>query len=373
MANDGTIHNLTCCVGCGHQFGKQGVSLVVGLQLCVLIVLTFKFSQEVALGFNLSLNLLLNHIEVAQHIVSPLQHREHLAVVVGSPELQRSGTLQELTHTLGLFHAGQLHQETARVLQPLNVGLCHTKAVDTATEHVVGVCNCALSLLAEHLNHLVIAAVESNLVFHHLIVEDDSQGCALGEFVVGFSEEGNEVALRVLCSHLCLLHCGEESGVSRVVRQGLHNVFHSDFQHHVHTAFEVQTEVNLFLFYLFVGELLDEDVVDRFRFHAVEILLLFLHEQVLAVSLFAHTGPIQSSLVDGGCCNLLCGIFGSLFLNHTRHYAERKLVGASNRQDDCHEFDKSFVLHCLFSVLIYYLFCLFLLPFTCAHERIMRK
>ena len=101
-----------------------------------------------------------------------------------------------------------------------------------------------------------------------------------------------------------------ENGVFAVVRERTDHILNRDLQHDVHTAAQVEAEVNLFLFTLLVIELHEPEIVNGLRFYGVQIILL----------LDRITG----------------GITGGLILDVARHKRERKLVRAgyceNNRQ-----------------------------------------
>ena len=101
----------------------------------------------------------------SQHVVGRYQLLVNLRQLIGLPKLQVRTTLQQLTHTLRLFHARQLDQDTSRRLQPLNVRGNHTETVDTRTQHVERIIDRALQLLLQHGDHLRVRALGSNLIF----------------------------------------------------------------------------------------------------------------------------------------------------------------------------------------------------------------
>ena len=65
-----------------------------------------------------------------------LQGTHQLGVIISRPELERSGTLQQLAHALRLLHARQLNQNTVRIGQALDVGLRNAEMVDTTAQDV---------------------------------------------------------------------------------------------------------------------------------------------------------------------------------------------------------------------------------------------
>ena len=112
--------------------------------------------------------------------------------------------------------------------------------------------------------------------------------------------------------------------VLAVAGQSLHDILDLHLQHDVHTALEVQAQVQLLLLTLLVGELAEAQVVNRQALHRIEVMLFGL-----------------ALLVEGE----LRGISGRLLLYATRLERKRELINTRESQQDRNEFNKTFTLH----------------------------
>ena len=112
--------------------------------------------------------------------------------------------------------------------------------------------------------------------------------------------------------------------VLAVAGQSLDHILYLHLQHDVHTALEVETQVELLLLALLVGEGLESHVEDGLVLHRIQIVLLGL-------------GLVVE--VERG------GILGRLLLYATCLERKRELVNARERQKDRDEFNKAFTLH----------------------------
>ena len=266
-------------------------------------------------------------LQVLDHLIGLHQQGVDLRIIIGSPELEARRTLKQFAHALGLLHARQLDQNAARVLQTLNIGLRNAETVDTIAEHVERVLDRAVGRLAEHFDHIGVRTVRSDLLAQLGRIEDIAEPSSVRDPLVCLGEKRDIVARTVFLSLGGLLERLIESGVLAVVRKSPDDVLDRNFEHHVHTAAQVEAQVDLLLLALLVVELDETEVVDRLGLDRVEVILLF------------HGIP--------GC------IFGRFLLDMPRNERKRQLIRASDRESDGQKFQCTFILHVVFS----YYFC----------------
>ena len=333
--NYGTRSDLTV-VSRGVEFREQGelflpssaCSSLVNVLVTELCQQVLTLSSSSLLGG--SLRSFLACLNFCQLSVCLCKDGVNLVITIGRPELQRSGTLEKFTNTLGLFHAGELYEDTTRVLQTLDVGLSHTKAVDTATQYIERVCDSALRLGTQYADYIRVAGLGSDLLFELGCVEQVSERSAARDFVIGRSKSVDKVAA-VLLSFASLCDSLVEHRILVVVRQSANYILNRDLKHYVHTTTQVKTKVDLFLLNLTIVEFHYTQVVNCFGFDRIQISLLFLELQL------------------GG---ELCGILCRFALYAFAHESERKLVGTGDSEKHRQQFKCTFVLHCLNSVLL---------------------
>ena len=239
---------------------------------------------------------------------------KHLAGVVGQPEFERGGTLQQVAHTLRLLHARQLDEDAVRVGQAHDVGLRDAEVVDTAAEHVERRGDGGVGLALEDLLDVGVGAFERDVL---TVGADENrrQRTAVGETLVSLHEVGDIVFRGALLQRGVRLGDGfDECGVVLAVAgKRLDDVLDLHFQHDVHTALEVQTEVQLLLLTLLVGEFLESEVIDPDILDRIEVMLLRL-----------------GLLSDGE----LRGVLGRFFLYTPRFEREGELVNTRKSQKD---------------------------------------
>ena len=246
---------------------------------------------------------------------------------VGLVEFQVSGTLQQLAHALGLFHARELKQDASSALQLLDIGLYHAKAVDTVAQHLVGVVHHSVDLVVEDALHLAVRGV--GLLLHALDVAEDLRQAALGsQLLVLLAEGAHEVVLSGLAAH----HVVDglvKLLVGIVVRKGAQDVGHRDLQCHIHTTLQVKAEAQLFLTNLLEG------VVSKVHLLVGEGVQTLI-ERCL-VLLVAGVGTLDA------------GSGESLLLGHVlvviAHKRERQIEGANQQQCNGKDSNKTFSLH----------------------------
>ena len=249
-------------------------------------------------------------LQVADQRIGLFEGGINLVVFVSGPEFEAGRSLQQLADTLRLLDAGQFHQNTAGIFEALDIGLCHTETVDTVAQHVERVGNGAFCLFAQYADHLFVGTGRGNHLAQLGRIENVAQLAAVRHLLISRGEERNIVAG---AAFLGLPGLGErlvEHRVLAVVGQCAHDVFNRNLEHDVHTAAQVETEVDLFLLALLVVELHEPEVIHGLRLDGVQIILLL-------------------DRIPGG-------ITGGLLLDMARHKRERKLVRAgyckNNRQ-----------------------------------------
>ncbi len=153
--------------------------------------------------------------------------------------------------------------------------------------------------------------------------EDDGQRTAVGLTLVSLDEIGDVILGIALLQRLVGL--GDRCGKSRiglaVAGQRLDDIFDLHFEHDIHAALEVETQIQLFLL---VSELAETYVEDGQILYRIQEMLFS-----------------PGSLLQGE----LRRISDSLLLDVTRLERKRELVNACERQERSDEFDETFTLH----------------------------
>ena len=184
-------------------------------------------------------------VNLCQTSVESLECTLNFAKGVSFPEFEVCTTLEELTHALGFldtrhFYHDLTHLTTA--FEDLDIGLSHTKAVDTLLYHLVRVAHCSLNFLLECSLHLCVCAARSDTIFFKSKREEAAELVGTYFLLVLAHEDIEEVVRRLSSFSLCfsknLLHFGVFSTTASEV---LHHVGHGHFENHVHTALEVET------------------------------------------------------------------------------------------------------------------------------------
>ena len=186
--------------------------------------------------------------------------------------------------------------------------------VDTAAEHVERRGDGGVGLALEDLLDVGVGAFERDVL---TVGADENrrQRTAVGETLVSLHEVGDIVFRGALLQRGVRLGDGfDECGVVLAVAgKRLDDVLDLHFQHDVHTALEVQTEVQLLLLALLVGEFLESEVIDPDILDRIEVMLLRL-----------------GLLSDGE----LRGVLGRFFLYTPRFEREGELVNTRKSQKD---------------------------------------
>ena len=197
--------------------------------------------------------------------------------------------------------------------------------VDTAAQHVERCGDGRLGLALEDLLDVGIRAFERDVaaVGAH---EDLGDGTTARQPLVGLHEVADVVVRGTGLERGVRLGDGLDEGriVLAVTGKRLDHILDLHLQHDVHAALEVQTQVELLLLALLVGELLESEVEDLQILHRVEVVL------------FGRGALLERELL---------GVLGRLLLDASRLERERELVHARQRQQHRDEFDKTFTLH----------------------------
>ena len=217
-----------------------------------------------------------------------------------------------------------------RVGKTHDVGLRNTEVVDTAAQHVERSCNSSLGLTLKHLLYILVRAFEHDILAVGAYKER-SKRTTVGLTLVNLHEVGDVILRRTALEvGVGLLDGGDEGGVlCAVTGQSLYDILHLHLQHDVHTALEVQTQVQLLLLALLVGEALEAHVEHLKVLNRIQIVLLRL-----------------GLLLEGE----RSGILHRLLLYATCLERKRELVNTCQCQQHGDEFDKTFALHCEFNL-----------------------
>ena len=157
--------------------------------------------------------------------------------------------MEELAHTLRLFDTGHFDHDLAHLsatFEDLDVGLCHTEAVDTLAHHLIGVVDCCLDFFFEGGFHLRVCAVGGDTFFLELEGEETAKLVFTHFLLVETHEDIEEVLGRVFGFSTSFVHDLLHLRVVGVAAgQVLHNVGNRHFENDVHTAFQVETQTDL--------------------------------------------------------------------------------------------------------------------------------
>ncbi len=262
-------------------------------------------------------------------------------ILEGGPELEGSRSLEEFADTLRLFHTRKFHEDAAAVAQFLDRRLGDTEAVDTVAEDVEGVGNGAFGLAADDIDNLIVGGFRFDFVAHFIRAEHLGEALAAADFLPSLCEQadvvlaGRDAALGGQVEGL------EESRGGIAARDGLHKVLELHLQHHVHTAFEVQTEVDFLGFDILEGVAEVNFLVGN-GINVNTVLLLADGIQVVSLLRFGNLAECSTALGREG--SLLCVVGGFLLLKG-RYGRERKLPEAGDGQQNRYKFDSTFALH----------------------------
>ena len=212
-----------------------------------------------------------------------------------------------------------------RVRQAHDVGLRDTEVVDTAAEHIERSGDGGLGLLLQQALDVGVRALERDV---RAVGADEQLGerTAARQALVGLHEVADVVARCTLLEGLVGLGNRLLEGriVLAVTGKSLDDILDLNLQHDVHTALQVQTQIQFLLLALLVGELAESHVEDRHVLDRIQIVLF-------------GTGLLLE--------RELCGILGRLFLYASCLERKRELINARERQKHRDEFNETFALH----------------------------
>ena len=131
-----------------------------------------------------------------QSVVNSSQIRIDFLGVESFPKLKISRTLQELSHTFRFFDTRKFHHDTSHLtFQSLNIGLNHTKAVDTGTQYIIRVIDSSFDFFTQHLFYISIRAAGIYFVFQLLSSEQFCQLSLWSFFLILSDKQSNKVIL----------------------------------------------------------------------------------------------------------------------------------------------------------------------------------
>ena len=180
--------------------------------------------------------------DCAEFRVGSLQVRSYFLGVVCFPEFEVSRSLKQLSYTFGFFDTRKFHHDTSHfVFEALDVGLNHTKAVDTCTKHVVWVRYGSFYFFSQHLFNFGVWWFLVYFVFELLCREEFREFGTRCNFVILFNKQCDHVVLAGGCLFGSFGQCFVESFVGLVVSQCFDNIGYRHFEDNVHTSLKVQT------------------------------------------------------------------------------------------------------------------------------------
>ena len=133
---------------------------------------------------------------------------------IGLPELKVGRTLQQFLNTFRLLYTRKFHQDTAGLLQLLNVRSNNAETVDTVAEYVERIAQGSLHLLLDNRKNFRIRRILLYLVLQLISAEHLSETCIR----IDFAEIGSEsIQELVTAGSLCRLSLSQSLDKSRVV------------------------------------------------------------------------------------------------------------------------------------------------------------
>ena len=245
--------SFACFVGrCGSLFGFAGVVLLSecleGVGSRSLGVSHGFFFRAVYLC-GVGLRAFVAGSRLCQASVEGCEGTLDVLQIISFPEFEVGATLEELAHTLWLFDTGHFDHDLTHLsatFEDLDVGLCHTEAVDTLAHHLIGVVDRRLDFFFEGGFHLRVCAVGGDTFFLEFKGEETAELVFTHFLLVETHEDIEEVIRRILCFCASFVHDLLHLRVVGVAAgQVLHNVGNRHFENDVHTAFQVETQTDL--------------------------------------------------------------------------------------------------------------------------------
>ena len=181
---------------------------------------------------------------------------------------------------------------------------------------------------------------------HFIRTEDGGKALSVGDLLPRVGEEGDEILAGVDAALTRKFDGLVEFRSLVAAGKGLDEILELDLQHDVHTALEVEAEVDLLRFYIFVR--IAE--VDLLGCDGIEIAgVAGLRDGVEDIRLVFCGYIVECGALAEGCHGSV-GILGRLLLLEIGHQGEGKLPQACQTQKDGHKSDCTFTLHGLFLV-----------------------
>ena len=106
------------------------------------------------------LNLVLNCL--CKSCVEGAEVSHHFLAGEGCPELEGSGSLEEVLHTLRLLYARELDENAAGVADLLDGRLGHAETVDTVAEDIERVGDCAFCILPDDSDDILVGRLRGD-------------------------------------------------------------------------------------------------------------------------------------------------------------------------------------------------------------------
>ena len=260
----------------------------------------------------------------------------------GGPELEGRGALEEFADTLRILDAWKLDQDFARAADLLDVRLGNAEAVDTVTQDVERVADGALGLFLEDGDDLLVGGFGGDLLLELVVAENLGEAASVAVGLPSVGKEGDEIGRGVHIVGVRRVDGLLEVGIGGIAAcEGLHQVFELHLQHHVHTALEVQTEVDFLLFDILEGVL------------EVHVLIA---DGIYISSVLDGRNGVDGELFEfvGNPClgneflSLDACILGGLFLLDAGNRGEGQLPDAGEGDKNRYQSDCTFALHVVF-------------------------
>ena len=323
---------------------EERVLLLVGVVFGVAVLLGGKLlAHDVAFGGGSLFHggLLVADEQLGEGVVGLNEVRVDFGVVVGGPEFEGCGTLEQLPDALRLLDAREFDEDAARVADLLDRRLGHAETVDTVAENVEGVGNGAFGVLADDGEDFGVRGLGTDALAHLIGSEHLGKALTRSHFLPGLAEEGDEVGGGV---HAALFREGEGAVEFRgliVAGKGLDEVFELDLEHDVHTALQVEAEVD----FLRLDFLVRVAQINFFSGNGIDITtVLHFSDGIQVVGLVRYTDFAESRAVLRSKCRLLGELLRLLGLD-AGDSGERQLPDAGQDQEDSYKSDCSFTLH----------------------------
>ena len=101
----------------------------------------------------------------SQSVVYSIEFGNELVELISFPKLEVCATLQQFSHTFGLFDTRQFYRDKTVFLQLLDIGSNHAEAVDTRAQYIIRVVYRAVQFVAQNSNYLFVGRTGRYLIF----------------------------------------------------------------------------------------------------------------------------------------------------------------------------------------------------------------